>query len=25
LSLFFYLLTFTINLCPHWRKRWDSW
>jgi len=23
-SLFFRLFTFTINLCPHWRKRWDS-
>jgi len=24
MSLFFYLFTFTINLCPHWRKHWDS-
>jgi len=24
MSLFFYLSTFTINLCPHWRNRWDS-
>jgi len=24
MSLFFYLFTFTINLCPHWRNRWDS-
>jgi len=23
-SLFFYLFTFTTNLCPHWRKRWYS-
>jgi len=23
-SLFFYLFTFTINLCPYWSKRWDS-
>jgi len=22
--LFFCLFTFTINLCSHWRKRWDS-
>ena len=22
MSLFFYLFIFTINLCPHWRKRW---
>jgi len=23
-SLFFCLFTFTVNLCPHWRKRWDN-
>jgi len=23
-SLFFYLFTFTINLCPYWTKHWDS-
>jgi len=24
MSLFFHLFTFTISLCPYWRKLWDS-